>query len=227
MSDNHTCQMNSALFGGVVVILVGVFLLLEQFGVIPRHWFSFWGFVLFVLGLFQLIQATRWGSRLWGLFLLASGAALELDHLGITELHLERTWPVFIIAMGLVILVHAMERPASTVGSLSPHLHLFSCMGGGEYRIQAKNFRGGSATAIMGGFDIDLRDADIEGDAATMTISAFLGGGVIRVPENWGVQMRGSSIMGGNSMKVREGGKIDKTLIIEGMSLLGGFEVRN
>src|SRR5262249_5632821 len=118
----------------------------------------------------------------------------------------------------------ALERP-STVGSLSPHLHLFSFMGGGEYRIQAKNFRGGSATAIMGGCDVDLREADIDGPMATITVSAFMGGGVLRVPTTWAVQMRGSSIMGGNSMKVREGVKLEKTLIIEGMSLLGGFEV--
>ncbi|HTR64327.1 MAG TPA: DUF5668 domain-containing protein [Terriglobales bacterium] len=226
MSDNHQCQMNSALVGGIFVILVGVFLLLEQFGVIPHHWFSFWAAVLFLIGGLQLLQTTRWGGRLWGIILLAGGVALEFDYLGYASLHLNRTWPVFIIAFGLVILVQGFERPTA-VGSLSPHLHLFSCMGGGEYRIQAKNFRGGSATAIMGGFDIDLRDADIEGPAATITISAFLGGGVIRVPDNWSVQMRGSSIMGGNSMKVREGAKIDKTLIIEGMSLLGGFEVRN
>jgi len=226
MNDKPQCQINSALFGGAIVILVGVFLLLEQFGTIPHHWFSFWGVTLTLLGLFQLIQATRWGARVWAFFLLSTGVTLELDYIGHLHLHLDRTWPVFIIAIGVVILVHAFERP-STVGSLSPHLHLFSFMGGGEYRIQAKNFRGGSATAIMGGFDIDLRDADIDGSAATITVSAFLGGGVLRVPENWAVQMRGSSIMGGNSMKIREGAKIDKTLIIEGLSLLGGFEVRN
>jgi len=226
MSENHSCQMNTALVGGVIVILIGVFLLLEQLGILPHHWFSFWAAIFFLVGVFQLLQSNRWGGRIWGLILLAAGVALEFDYLGYASLNLSRTWPIFIIAFGVVILVQAIERP-NAVGSLSPHLHLFSFMGGGEYRIQAKNFRGGSATAIMGGFDIDLRDADIEGPAATVTVSAFMGGGVIRVPETWAVQMRGSSIMGGNSMKVRENVKAEKTLIIEGTSLLGGFEVRN
>ena len=226
MSDNRTCHMNSALVGGLIVILIGVFLLLEQIGILPHHWFSFWAAMFFLVGAFQLLQSSRWGGRLWGLILLATGVALEFDYLGYASLHLNRTWPVFIIAFGLVILVQSIERP-NAVGSLSPHLHLFSCMGGGEYRIQAKNFRGGSATAIMGGFDIDLRDADIEGPSATIALSAFMGGGVIRVPETWAVQMRGSAVMGGNSMKVRENANAQKTLVIEGTSLLGGFEVRN
>jgi predicted membrane protein len=226
MSANHKCQMNSALGGGAIVILIGVFLLMEQFGILPDHWFSFWAAIFFLVGGLQLLQTQRWGGRLWGLVLLSTGVALEFDYLGYTSLHLSRTWPVFIIAFGLVILVHALESPP-TSASTSPHLHLFACMGGGEYRIQAKNFRGGSATAIMGGFDIDLRDADIEGPTATISLSAFMGGGVIRVPYTWGVQMRGSSFMGGNSMKVREGANVEKTLIVEGTSLLGGFEIRN
>jgi len=226
MNENRRCQVNAGLVSGAIVILVGLFFLLEEFNVLPAHWFNFWAAIFFMVGLLQLVQTTRWGGRLWGIILLLTGIALEMDYLGYVSLHLSRTWPIFIIAFGLVILIHAVETPAA-VGSLAPHLNLFSFMGGGEYRIQAKNFRGGSATAIMGGFDIDLREAEIEGDSAVITVSAFLGGGVIRVPETWAVQMRGSSVMGGNSMKVREGATTGKTLIIEGMSLLGGFEVRN
>jgi len=217
----------SGLLIGGIVILVGVLLLLQQFGYIPSHWFSFWAFVFTLVGVFQIIQSQRWGGRVWGGFLLLVGIASELSYLGIADFHIQRTWPVFLIAFGIVILIHTMERPSSDGGSQQPHLNLFSCMGGGEYRIQAKNFRGGTATAIMGGFDIDLREADIEGPNATLTMNAFMGGGVIRVPESWAVQMNGSSIMGGNSLKVREGAQSGKTLVIEGMSLLGGFEIKN
>jgi hypothetical protein len=127
----------------------------------------------------------------------------------------------------VIILIQALEKPNSIPGSLSPHFSLLSCMGGGEFRIQAKNFRGGTATAIMGGFDIDLREAEIDGDTAVIVVNAFMGGGLIRVPETWAVQLRGSSVMGGNSLKIREGVAVAKTLVVEGMSVLGGFEVRN
>jgi predicted membrane protein len=220
-------KLTSSMFAGGAVILFGTLMLLEQFGLIPSHWFNFWALVLFLLGIFQLVQAQRWGSRAWGAFLVFAGIALELNYLGKAQLHLAKTWPVFIIAMGVIILVQALEKPNSIQASVSPHFSLLSCMGGGEFRIQAKNFRGGSASALMGGFDIDLRDADIDGDTAVITLNAFMGGGVVRVPENWGVQLRGSMIMGGNSLKVRETVAPQKTLIVEGMSVLGGFEIRN
>jgi predicted membrane protein len=215
------------MFAGGAVILFGILLLLEQFGYIPSHWFSFWGVVCFLLGVFQMVQAQRWSSRVWGAFLVCAGIALELNYLGKTQLHLAKLWPLFIIVMGVIILIQAMEKTGSVPGSMSPHFSLLSCMGGGEFKIKAKNFRGGTATAFMGGFDIDLREADMEGDTAYVTLNAFMGGGALKVPETWGVQLRGSMIMGGNSLKVRENIAPSKTLIVEGMSVLGGFEIRN
>jgi|KBSMisStandDraft_5_1062788.scaffolds.fasta_scaffold00364_17 predicted membrane protein len=224
MSDN---KFTTSMFAGGAVILFGVLMLLEQFGYIPSHWFNFWAVVLCMLGIFQMIQAQRWSSRVWGAFLIFAGFVLELNSLGKANFHLAKTWPIFIIAMGVIILIQAMEKPASMAGSLAPHFSLLSCMGGGEFKIRAKNFRGGTATALMGGFDIDLREADMEGDTAAVTLNAFMGGGVLRVPETWAVQLRGSMIMGGNSLKVREAVVPQKTLFVEGMSVLGGFEIRN
>jgi predicted membrane protein len=79
----------------------------------------------------------------------------------------------------------------------------------------------------MGGFDIDLRDADIEGTDATINVNAFMGGGVIRVPETWAVSMRVAAFMGGHSLKAREGTQVTKNLIVKGMAIMGGVEVRN
>ncbi len=224
MGDN---KLTTSMFAGGAVILFGVLLLLEQFGYIPSHWFNFWAVVLCILGIFQMIQAQRWSSRAWGAFLIFAGFALEMSSLGKANFHLAKTWPVFIIAMGVIILIQAMEKPNAMMGSLSPHFSILSCMGGGDFKVQAKNFRGGTASALMGGFDIDLREADMEGDVAVVTLNAFMGGGVLRVPESWAVQLRGSMIMGGNSLKVRETVGPTKTLIVEGMSVLGGFEIRN
>ena len=81
--------------------------------------------------------------------------------------------------------------------------------------------------AFMGGFDIDLREADIDGNSATITVSALMGGGVIRVPESWAVSMRVTAFMGGHSLKTRETGPIQKTLVVKGFALMGGVEVRN
>ncbi|MFI5104823.1 MAG: LiaF domain-containing protein, partial [Terriglobales bacterium] len=132
-----------------------------------------------------------------------------------------------VIAAGGIMIWRAYQPPTATSGGLSPHLNVVAIWGGGEYRIRARDFRGGDLVAFMGGFDVDLREADIDGDQAVINVTAFMGGGVIRVPETWAVSMQVGAFMGGHSLKAREGSKPTKTLIVKGIAVMGGIEVRN
>ena len=216
-------SIGSALVSGGALIVVGVLLLLNQMGVI-HHWFNFWALIFFFVGVVNVVQT---GRNLWGLLLMAAGVALELNQLGYLRIRFETYWPVFVIAAGLIMIWRGYQAPQESGGVLSPHLNVFAVWGGGEYRIRAKNFRGGNLVAFMGGFDIDLRDADIEGSEAVINVNAFMGGGVIRVPETWAVSMRVAAFMGGHSLKAREGAQPTKSLIVKGMAIMGGVEVRN
>jgi hypothetical protein len=224
MSDTKS-GINPAVLNGGALILVGVLLLLDQLNIVD---FEFWALVLFVGGLLKLLQSSNTSGRLWGLIPMMAGVGLELEHLGKLQLHLDRTWPVFVIAAGLILIWRAYQQePPKVAGALSPHLNVFAVWGGGEYRIRAKDFRGGNLVAFMGGFDVDLREADIEGDEAVIDVNCLMGGGVIRIPENWAVSMRVSAFMGGHSLKAREGPQPTKTLVVKGIAIMGGVEVRN
>lgn len=216
--------INPAVLNGGALILVGVLLLLDQMGIIS---FDFWALVFGAAGIVKLLQARDASGRLWGLLLLALGTGFELDHMGYVNVQLDKTWPVFVIAAGLILVVRSYQHSTESGGILSPHLNVFSILGGGEYRIRAKNFRGGELVALMGGFDVDLRDADIEGSEAVVNVNCLMGGGVIRIPESWAVSMRVAAFMGGHSLKAREGLQPQKTLIVKGIAIMGGIEVRN
>jgi predicted membrane protein len=224
MNDKGDSGISPAVLNGGALIVVGVLLLLDQMGIIV---FDFWALIFGVFGLLRFFQARDTTGRLWGVLLMAVGTAFELAHLGYLNIHFEKTWPVFIIAAGLILIWRAYQKPTDTAGDLSPHLNLFSVLGGGEYRLRAKNFRGGDLVAFMGGFDVDLRDADIEANQAVITVNCLMGGGVIRVPETWAVSMRVTAFMGGHSLKAREGPQVTKTLIVKGIAIMGGVEVRN
>jgi len=223
--NEKTARIHPSVLNGAVLIFAGVMLLLNQLDIIN---FSFWALLLGAVGLLKLFQDAD--SRLWGLLLIGGGIVIELNSRGIASLRFDRIWPVFVIGAGLIMIWRAYQQHAPTEGeeSLSPsHLNVMAVLGGGEYRILSKNFRGGEMVAFMGGFDVDLRDADIEGDLATVNVTTVLGGGVLRVPENWTVSMRVTSFMGGHSVKTRERGPSQKTLLVKGMAFMGGVEVRN
>ena len=57
-------------------------------------------------------------------------------------------------------------------------------LGGGSRGNNSRSFQGGELTAVLGGCDIDLRQAAIDGEAV-IDVFAICGGIEIRVPEDW------------------------------------------
>ena len=217
-------EVNSAVLSGIALVVVGGLLLLSQMGII-HDWFNFWAAVFVFVGLLNVLQSSK--ARPWGFILIGVGVLFELDQLGFIRVSFQLYWPVLVIAAGAMMIWRAYQPAAESGGTISPHLNVVAIWGGGEYRIRAKNFRGGDLVAFMGGFDVDLREAEIEGDSATINVTAFMGGGVLRVPENWMVSMQVGAFMGGHSLKTRETPAANKTLIVKGIAVMGGVEVRN
>ena len=56
-----------------------------------------------------------------------------------------------------------------------------------------------NAVAIMGGDEIDLREAEIEGGELTLNVFALMGGANIYIPDSIELDVGGFSLMGGNT----------------------------
>jgi Domain of unknown function (DUF1707)/Cell wall-active antibiotics response 4TMS YvqF len=56
-----------------------------------------------------------------------------------------------------------------------------------------------NSVAIMGGDEIDLREAEIEGGHLTLNMFALMGGTTLYVPDSIEVEVSGFSLMGGNT----------------------------
>jgi hypothetical protein len=55
-----------------------------------------------------------------------------------------------------------------------------------------------NAVAIMGGDEIDLREAEIEGGELTLNLFALMGGSNVYVPDSVELEVGGFSLMGGH-----------------------------
>lgn len=244
---------------GLIVLVVGVVLLLGQLNIVnPDQILRFWPSLLVVFGIHNLVAGCGGGRRFWGVFLILAGVILQLEYLGYDHIRFEIVWPVFIIAAGIMLILQAFGRsggggmgggrgwwrgssgpsaPAGTSGFSSPsgssesHLNYTAIFGGGEQRISAKNFTGGEIVAIFGGFEIDLSQAEIEGDRAEIEITSMFGGGELRVPDHWTVQIEGAGIFGGYGDKTVHpqinSASPRKFLIIRGVSIFGGVTIKN
>jgi len=93
--------------------------------------------------------------------------------------------------------------------------------------ILSKNFRGGDATSIFGGSEIDLSKADING-TVVIDVTAILGGVKLIVPSHWTIRQEIAAIFGGVEDK-RDTHSIitvqNKVLILKGTAFMGGIEI--
>lgn len=194
---------------GLVLVLVGVW------------------WVAYNLG---LVDISVW--RLWPVLLLLFGIGMVWRALGGDRRHRihDETSP----ASGFDALAPPPPRGTETPpaprarASSDDVVNGLALLGGFKRVVTSKRFQGGSLTAFMGGVEVDLRQAEIEGDSAAIETLAFWGGIDIRVPEDWAVELSGTPILGGFEDKTtRRHGSSAKTLIIRGFAIMGGVEIKD
>ena len=81
---------------------------------------------------------------------------------------------------------------------------MVAIMGGSHRRGRFRAVGQINAVAVMGGDEIDLREAEIEGGELTVNLIAFMGGSNVYVPDSVDVEVGGFSFMGGHEEIGRE-----------------------
>jgi predicted membrane protein len=230
------------LVWGGIIVLIGVSLLLDHMGISAfDRIYRFWPMILVVFGIMNIVTESNRG---FGILLIGAGVVLQLNKLGFLHLTFAELWPLAIIGVGLIVMWGSLEtrgllrtkttgESVALGGDLQSTVHAVAVFGGSERTISSQNFRCGKATSIFGGIELNFRDADIEGEEALIEINCIFGGVEIRVPDTWHVHSRSLPVFGGYTDKTRASKATDqptlkrKTLVITGMVLFGGIDIRN
>lgn len=223
------------IMGGILV-LVGLAFLLDHLGIVSiGNPFRFWPLAIVLVGLMNFISH----RRSWGTLLMFAGVLLQLNELGYTHFGWAQLWPMLLIALGIFVFWGSMEwrnKPTPTSsreGDPRTTLNEAVVFGGLERRMTSQDFQGGDVTAIFGGVELDLTEASMLTNEATLAITTIFGGVEIRVPPNWQVAFRGAPIFGGIEDKTRTARVVDpanpnlKVLVITGAVIFGGLEIKN
>ena len=95
-----------------------------------------------------------------------------------------------------------------------------------DFRSTSRNFRGGRLECWYGGGVLDLRDAVLAPEGATLQVRAVFGGGQILVPADWKVVSTVRGAGGLQDLRQAKGFAADAPeLVIEGTLIAGGFAV--
>lgn len=232
MKPRHASLMTPGFLVGVVIILVGVFLLLRNLGVIPRLDDDIIPpAIVIAFGVANLFSGPL-SKRMISAVVTIGGSYWFLDRLGLMPYRFGRVWPVFLIMLGALFLLRALERrrgvdgEVSSVGTLSE----FAMFGGVGRKVSATDFQGGSLFAAFGGHEIDLTQAKLQ-RTAIVDANVIFGGIEIKVPAEWNVSVEGIAIFGAYEDSTVQPKAEDAAgaprLIVRGFAMFAGVEVKN
>jgi predicted membrane protein len=228
--SSPTRAFSPRLFFGFAVMAIGLLLTLDNLGIVEfREIWRYWPVLLIVGGLLRAAESLREGRRPEGVGLALIGVVFLLGNLRL--LHFRQVWPVLLLLFGASMVWKALTgggtgRPATATDAPSS-LSAFAVLGGVRRGTNTQDFQHGDASAFMGGCEIDLSQASMKGPTAVFDSFAMMGGVVIRVPEDWAVENQGLALLGGFEDKTRRPFDARKRLVLRGVALMGGVEVKN
>ncbi len=233
---------------GVLLVSMGVLMALDQLGLVEaRHLMRFWPVLVVLYGLTLLQRGGR--GVVHGSIIVLIGGWLLLNTLHLlTLMPWQFVWPLILVVLGAQFLMRgctprqrsapppaaggyppsANTAPLSGSPPASDHISMFGLMGGTKQRVSGVIFRSADMTSLMGGCELDLRDALLGADgAAHVEVFALMGAGHIIVPPSWKVVVQVTPVMGGVEDKTRPilGG--NQFLYVRGTVLMGGVEISN
>jgi len=227
---------------GIGLVIIGALILMNNFYIfdldVPRIIFSFPS-ILIIVGILILMHGN---NKVFGAILLVLGVFFIIPRIFpwiFYDKHL--ILPVIIIAFGLYIIFRKRNSSYNkccgdeTEGGYKKYdtdrIDDISIFGGGQKIITSKNFKGGNVTAVFGGSEIDLTNCTLANGSSIIDVLAIFGGSTLIVPSEWNIVIDVFPLFGGFSNKIRRAPdtKIDtdKTLIIKGLVIFGGGEVKS
>ena len=142
-----------------------------------------------------------------------------------------------IIGLGIVATGAGMVAAAATAHNLkrtlipttdpaADEIVAVAIFGPLDFHSTSRNFRGGRLECWYGGGVLDLRDAVLAPEGATLQVRAVFGGGQILVPADWKVVSTVRGMGGLQDIREAKGYAADAPeLVIEGVLIAGGFAV--
>jgi hypothetical protein len=219
---------------GVVFMTVGLLAALAQAGILEFEGFGrWWPLLLIGVGVVKVLQPIENGQRGSGIVFLVLGGVFEV----VNVLAWRNAWPLLMVLGGALVFWRGIvPSPRDSAGRCrglatvtTPLVSLVALLGGIRRSVVAPDFEGGYLTAVMGGIELDLREARIATSPVRLDVLAMLGGIEIKVPTDWIVEGGVSPLMGGFENKARvplDAGAAPR-LILRGYVVMGGVTVEN
>lgn len=230
----------SALIWGLVFVAVGIIFGGNALNIwdIDVFFPGWWTLFLIIPGLVSMVRyGFNWGSGV----LVILGLILLFDALDIisSDIMWKLVFPLILVIIGISILTSFFRsatkkniedeeytKSKSYKYDSTQYPRYTAILGGGDYKNNTEDLKGVVAEAILGGLEIDLRDAKITEDIV-LELTAVLGGIDIYIPDDVRVEIiSGVPVLGGFEHKINRNALSGPKVRIKYTAVLGGIEIK-
>ena len=230
----------SALIWGLIFVAVGIIFGGNALNIwdIDVFFPGWWTLFLIIPGLVSMVRyGFNWGSGV----LVILGLILLFDALDIisSDIMWKLVFPLILVIIGISILTSFFRsgtkkniedeeytKSKSYKYDSTQYPRYTAILGGGDYKNNTEDLKGVVAEAILGGLEIDLRDAKITEDIV-LELTAVLGGIDIYIPDDVRVEIiSGVPVLGGFEHKINRNALSGPKVRIKYTAVLGGIEIK-
>lgn len=230
----------SALIWGLVFVAVGIIFGGNALNIwdIDVFFPGWWTLFLIIPGLVSMVRyGFNWGSGV----LVILGLILLFDALDIisSDIMWKLVFPLILVIIGISILTSFFRsgtkkniedeeytKSKSYKYDSTQYPRYTAILGGGDYKNNTEDLKGVVVEAILGGLEIDLRDAKITEDIV-LELTAVLGGIDIYIPDDVRVEIiSGVPVLGGFEHKINRNALSGPKVRIKYTAVLGGIEIK-
>lgn len=227
---NPVSRVTGRLIVGVGLVALGALWTLDNLGIADADAIlQWWPILIVAYGVLRITGADGCKRPTMGIVMTVIGSWMLLHTAGLVDVGVFSLWPIALIAAGANIVWRGRQN-ADGDRSAPPELYPrpFAFMGGNARRYGGHELTGFEASAVMGGVEIDLRDAIARNGTVRAEVFALWGGIDIMVPRNWRVVCEAVPIMGGvDNQALPPIEPVVGTLYVRGVLLMGGLDIKS
>jgi predicted membrane protein len=238
-------KINPSVVFGLLIVSSGLLYILRQFKLVSFD-IALWP-LFFIAG--GILSGMKNGfNRLWPIFWIFIGVYNLIPDFKIGDVRSDQLfWPVLLIMGGILIVMRGKRKEENWIGqreelakkffNINEEAHSESFVnieaffGGRKEIITSKQFSGCNATAICGGAEINLMQADNTLQPMVIDLRVVFGGIEIVVPSHWEIINEVDVLFGGiedkRNLRMASDASDAKKLLLRGSVTFGGLELKS
>jgi predicted membrane protein len=225
----HRQGISGQLVVGLGILAVGIIFLLQTLGIADFDGLMVWIPSLFVLLGIWILISSRFANWSGALLLIIFGGVAQLAALDIISWSdIWKFWPLALVVIGLSIVLDRARGRDGAPTDASNSVKQFAMFSATSTRNTAQEFSGGEITALFGGVELDITEAQVANRPAVLHVFAMFGGAEITVSPDMLVSAHVTPIFGGFEDKRRQRKALpgeSAELIVKGTALFGAIEI--